>query len=392
MPPRSRYRRLGQCRASGVYPRYTPGSPALAHAGPGTRRPAWFTQGLPRSGDDPPLRENRHHPPLLQSPQRGPCGRQVAAVATHRNAAEHTADRPTSPVVEELLGDQEPEDPTARRLQEHRVNRRGVVGDQNRRPMLGQRSELFRIQTIPIRTKKRMRGPSRRSLPAPPHRRSPGHQDPGCREQGERQDKNDKRTGHRYGNSMFTAFSGRFRQRGSFPLPFNTAHRASVHSPGQARRRKKTARRSPQWRDYGITLFPYSEISGASRIETCSTHVDCPDRLEWPDDQSVAELTDLQLVAGSKLAPLNTLTVDPCSIGTLQVADVDPLAHQGDAAMLPRDPGGVESDIAPGIAAHQNQGAIEGDVRASIERLQARAAIIDPRQRSPCPPNGRAVR
>ena len=93
---------------------------------------------------------------------------------------EHAADRPERPVVEILPGDQEAEHPPTRRLEQHRVDGTGVVGDQDRPAMLGQGGHPLRLEAIPEGADRCVDAPKQLKQPAnlrivPP----PGHQHPG---------------------------------------------------------------------------------------------------------------------------------------------------------------------------------------------------------------------
>ena len=67
--------------------------------------------------------------------RRPPASRRVVAVAADGDAAADPAERAEEPEVVKLLGDQEPEEPAGRRLEEHVVDAAGVVADQDRRAL-----------------------------------------------------------------------------------------------------------------------------------------------------------------------------------------------------------------------------------------------------------------
>jgi hypothetical protein len=83
--------------------------------------------------------------------------------------------------------------------------------------------------------------------------------------------------------------------------------------------------------------------------------------------QAITVVGNRQLITRPKSADFNELPVDPSAVRTPQVTDDDFAVGMGHATMPPRDARGTKVRITARIAAHNNQGAIQGNIRSVIE-------------------------
>src|SRR5262245_37092230 len=100
--------------------------------------------------------------------------------------------------------------------------------------------------------------------------------------------------------------------------------------------------------------------------------------IDASDLQEIAAMGDRQLVPRAQHPVHDPPTVDPCAVGAPQVQDQDPVAIRGEPAMAPRDPGRVDPGVAPGLAPHQEEAAVEVDFLDPVEWHQLREHDIPP--------------
>ncbi len=120
-------------------------SPKRNERDPGLR----LTQLAPGRRTDPAFREDRNDPALLQCPDRRAGRADVLAIAPHRNATPRLAKGTEKPVVVQLLGDHEAEQPSGGRLKEHVINAARVVADQERRATRGEWVRVDDLEPVP---------------------------------------------------------------------------------------------------------------------------------------------------------------------------------------------------------------------------------------------------
>ena len=83
--------------------------------------------------------------------------------------------------------------------------------------------------------------------------------------------------------------------------------------------------------------------------------------------ETISNMSDRKLVARLQSPHLDALTVDPDSVGAAQVADDHFAILLHHAAVVARDPEGIESGVAGRMTTHHNHGAIQHDILTFIE-------------------------
>lgn len=141
----------------------------------------------PRGRQDPPFGEDRYDSSLLKGSKCRPGCCEILTVSSNRDAAEQHADRPERPVFKVFSGDHEPENSPAACLEQHVIDRAGVIGDQERGASLRQEAPILQLEPMPESAIESIE-PIERTKQTGNLRshRGRGHEDPGPRQNGRR--------------------------------------------------------------------------------------------------------------------------------------------------------------------------------------------------------------
>jgi hypothetical protein len=85
----------------------------------------------------------------------------------------------------------------------------------------------------------------------------------------------------------------------------------------------------------------------------------------------VAYVSDRKLITRTQSTYFDALAVDPNAVGTAEVPDHDLAAFLSHAAVVSRNPQGIQASIAVWVPSHHDHGAIQHDVWPLIDRHQS---------------------